>query len=61
MHARVSTGEVQPGKKDEFVNSYRDSAMPANKQQRGFKGQLLLQTPIRSRPSRSPFGKRKPT
>ena len=45
MHARVSTGEVQPGKKDEFVNSYRDSAMPANKQQRGFKGQLLLTDP----------------
>ena len=42
MHARVSTVQIQPGKTDEAINIYRDSVVPAAKQQKGSKGMLLL-------------------
>jgi len=42
MHARVVTVQIQPGKIDEAVSIYRDSVMPAAKQQKGFKGAFLL-------------------
>jgi len=42
MHARVVTVQVQPGKIDEAIRIYRDSVVPAAKQQKGFKGATLL-------------------
>lgn len=45
MNARVVTAQFQPGKIDEAVRIFRDSAMPAAKQQQGFKGALLLTDP----------------
>ena len=45
MHARIMSGQVQPGKEDELTNIYRDSVIPAAKQQKGFKGGLLLVDP----------------
>ena len=42
MHARVLITQFQPGKMDEAINLYRDSVVPAAKQQQGFKGALLL-------------------
>ncbi|MFQ6115311.1 MAG: antibiotic biosynthesis monooxygenase family protein [bacterium] len=45
MHARVVTCQAQPGKIEEGISIYRDSAAPAAKQQKGFKGILLLTNP----------------
>jgi len=45
MHARVVTAQIQPGKMEEAVGIYRDSVVPAAKQQKGFKGALLLTDP----------------
>ena len=42
MHARVVTVQIQPGKIDEAIRIYRDSVMPAVKEQKGFKGATLL-------------------
>ncbi len=42
MHARLVTVQIQPGKIDEAISIYRDSVMPAVKQQKGFKGAFLL-------------------
>ena len=42
MYSRVVTIQVQPGKTEEAVRIYRDSVIPAAKQQQGFKGALLL-------------------
>ncbi|MFQ6050638.1 MAG: antibiotic biosynthesis monooxygenase family protein [Candidatus Hydrothermarchaeota archaeon] len=42
MHARVVTVQIQPGKMEETISLYRDSVVPAAKQQQGFKGALLL-------------------
>ena len=42
MQARLVTVQVQPGKIDEAISIYRDSVMPAAKQQKGFKGATLL-------------------
>jgi len=42
MHARVVTVQIQPGKIDEAIRIYRDSVMPAAKEQKGFKGATLL-------------------
>lgn len=42
MYARVTTGYVQPGKRDEITRYMRDSVVPAAKQLSGFKGLLLL-------------------
>ncbi len=38
MHARVVTVQLLPGKVDEAIRVYRDSIVPAAKQQQGFKG-----------------------
>lgn len=45
MHARVVTVQIQPDKTDEAISIYRDSVVPAGKQQKGFKGALLLADP----------------
>ena len=45
MHARVVTIQTQPGKTEEAIRIYRDSVMPAAKEQKGFKSALLLTDP----------------
>ena len=42
MYARVSITQGQPGQTDEVIRIYRDSVVPAAKQQKGFKGLYLL-------------------
>ena len=42
MYARVTSVMVQPGKMDESVQTIQDSVVPVMKQQKGFKGYLLL-------------------
>ncbi len=42
MNARVVTVQIQPGKISDAIGIYRDSVIPAAKQQNGFKGALLL-------------------
>jgi heme-degrading monooxygenase HmoA len=42
MFARVITVQTQPGKIDEAATLYRDSVIPAAKQQKGFSGAMLL-------------------
>ncbi len=38
MNARVTIVQVLPGKMDEAVDLYRNSVVPAAKQQKGYKG-----------------------
>jgi heme-degrading monooxygenase HmoA len=45
MHARVADLRVRPGDTEERVRIYRDSVMPAAKQQPGFGGAMLLTDP----------------
>jgi len=45
MYARVTTTQTQPGKTEEAIRIYRDSVVPAAKQQQGFKGVFLLTDP----------------
>jgi len=45
MQARVVTIQTQPGKTEEAIRIYRDSVIPAAKQQKGFKSALLLTDP----------------
>jgi len=42
VYARVTISQGQPGKTDEVIRIYRDSVVPAGKQQKGFKGLYLL-------------------
>ena len=42
MYARVTIVQIQPGKVDEATRIYRDSVVPAAKQQKGFKGIYML-------------------
>jgi heme-degrading monooxygenase HmoA len=42
MFARVGTFQLQPGKMEEGIQIYRDSVIPAARQQQGFKGAFLL-------------------
>lgn len=42
MYARVVTAQYQSGKFDEGLQIFRDSALPAARQQQGFTGELLL-------------------
>jgi heme-degrading monooxygenase HmoA len=42
MHARVTTFQVQPGKIDEVIDITRDSVLPDAREQKGFRGELLL-------------------
>ena len=46
MFARVITVHAQPGKIDEAATFYRDSVIPAAKQQKGFSGAMLLTDPV---------------
>ncbi len=45
MHARVVSMEVLPMNMAEAIRIYRDSVVPAAKEQRGFKAALLLTDP----------------
>jgi len=45
MHTRIMTVQVQPGKMDELIGTYRDSIVPAAKEQKGFRGGFLLTDP----------------
>jgi quinol monooxygenase YgiN len=42
MYARVVTSRLQPDKKDEWIAIARDSIVPALRQQKGFKGFVML-------------------
>ena len=42
MFARVTIGQFLPAKMDEATGIYRDSVVPAAKQQKGFKGLYVL-------------------
>jgi heme-degrading monooxygenase HmoA len=42
MNARVTIVQILPGKIDEAIGVYRDSVVPAAKQQKGHKGHYLL-------------------
>jgi heme-degrading monooxygenase HmoA len=42
MYARVSIGQMIPAKVDEAIGIYRNSVIPAAKQQKGFKGLFVL-------------------
>jgi heme-degrading monooxygenase HmoA len=42
MYARVTIGQMQIAKLDEAMTIYRDSVVPAAKQQKGFKGLYVL-------------------
>jgi heme-degrading monooxygenase HmoA len=45
MYARVVTSQLKPGKRDEWIAILRDSIVPAVKQQKGFKGFVVLADP----------------
>ncbi len=45
MYARVMIGTMKVGKMDEGVSIYRNSILPACKEQKGFKGALFLTDP----------------
>ena len=42
MYARVTIVQTLPGKIDETISIFRDSVVPAAKQQKGYKGVYLL-------------------
>ncbi len=42
MYARITTVQAQPDKLDELIALFRDSIMPAAKQQKGFLGARLF-------------------
>ena len=42
MHARVVTSQLQPGKREELISIARDSIVPAIREERGFKGFVVL-------------------
>ena len=42
MHARVILGKVKLGKQDEAINIYKESVVPAAKEQKGFVSMNLL-------------------
>ena len=48
MYARVMIGQVKPeklGEADSAIRAYQDSIVPVARQQKGFKGALLLTNP----------------
>ena len=45
MHARVVNLRVRPVDTEEMVRIYRDSVVPATRQQQGFGGAMLLADP----------------
>ena len=42
MYARVVYTQVQPGKTDEAIRIYRESVTPVARQQKGYRGGVLL-------------------
>ena len=49
MHARVILGKVQLDKQDEAINIYKESVVPAAKEQKGFISMNLLTEPDTNR------------
>ena len=45
MYARIVIVQIQPGKTDEATRIFRDSVIPAARQQKGFKSLALLTDP----------------
>jgi len=45
MQARVVNVQIEPSSKDEAIALYRDSVLPAAKQQKGYKSAFLLSDP----------------
>ena len=45
MHARVVTIQTQLGKMEEAIRIYRDSLIPAAKEQKGFKRRTAIDGP----------------
>jgi heme-degrading monooxygenase HmoA len=42
MHARLTTIQLQPGMADRLEGVFKESVLPASRQQQGFRGGLLL-------------------
>ena len=42
MYARVTIVQIRPGKMDESIGIFRDSVVPAGKEQKGHKGHYLF-------------------
>ena len=42
MHVRATTVQVQPGKVQEAIDLFKNSVVPAQKAQKGFKGSYLM-------------------
>ena len=42
MYARVATGQVPPGKMEEFLKIYREAQRPINEQAKGFQSARIL-------------------
>jgi heme-degrading monooxygenase HmoA len=42
MYARVTIVQIRPGKMDEAISIFRDSVVPAGKEQKGHQGHYLL-------------------
>ena len=61
MYARVTIGQFLPAKADDGIRIYRDSVVPAAKQQKGFKGFYVLTDRKTGKGSRLASGTRKPT
>lgn len=45
MHARVTFGKVAEDKVEEATNTYRESVVPAAREQEGFRGAYLMGDP----------------
>ena len=45
MNARVVLGQVQVDKRNEAIDVYRDSVVPAAREQKGFQNAMLLTDP----------------
>ena len=45
MYAHVTTGHINPGQLDKFIDTLRTSNLPAGRQQPGFQGVLVLADP----------------
>jgi len=42
MQARVTRADIQQGKMNEVIKAYKESVLPATKQQEGFKHAILM-------------------
>ena len=49
MYARVATGQVKPGKMEEFIKIYNETQKSVNQQVQGFQSARLLTDPSTNR------------